>query len=83
MKNRVLLVDGEQKGTHGVGAALSAASDEWETRLVEDGRAALEHLASNPCDIVITGRRLPDMPVDELRRTRRAKFRSMGVLAHV
>jgi acetyl-CoA carboxylase alpha subunit len=26
---------------------------------------------------------LSDVPTDELRRTRRAKFRSMGVLAHV
>ena len=48
---------------------LTGAQGEWLGRRNEALVAHLDELAV--------------VPADELRRTRRAKFRSMGVLAHV
>lgn len=60
-RNRLLFVDDEPLVLHGLRRALRAMGEEWEMSFVESGEEALEVLAREPFDAVITDMRMPRM----------------------
>lgn len=65
---RVLFVDDEPELLAGLQNALRRHRKEWDMRFVVGGRAALEHLAHEPCDVVVSDLRMPDLNGQELLR---------------
>jgi HD-like signal output (HDOD) protein/CheY-like chemotaxis protein len=60
MKN-ILFVDDDPMVLRGIERSLSDLSDEWTMRFATGGAAALEILATDPCDVVVTDMRMPGM----------------------
>lgn len=74
MKNRVLLVDCAPGADASLRSLLIESKEEWDTRSVGSGRAALDHLEENDCDIVIAGVDIDDMNGTDLLRRIQEKF---------
>ncbi len=58
---RVLFVDDEPMILRGIERMLFDASDDWEIVCVEGGPEALEELADEPYDVIVTDMRMPGM----------------------
>ncbi len=68
---RILLVDGDEAFLQQIRRAFWKRHRAWEVLLAHSGALALEHLARDPVDILITETQLPDMDgADLLHRVR-------------
>jgi HD-like signal output (HDOD) protein/CheY-like chemotaxis protein len=69
---RVLFVDDEPKVLRGIERMLAGADCDWETAFAGAGRKALELLAQQPFDVVVSDMRMPEMDgatlLDEVRQ---------------
>lgn len=61
MRSRILFVDDDANLLAGLQRTLRGLGQEWDMRFVGGGRAALELLAVEPCDVIITDMRMPGM----------------------
>jgi len=72
MRTRLLFVDDEPLVLQGLRRALYAMREEWDMSFVESGPAALEVLAQDRYDVIITDMRMPGMDgaelLDEVKR---------------
>jgi HD-like signal output (HDOD) protein len=60
-KKRVLFVDDEPKVLEGLQRMLRKLRGEWEMEFAENGREALEKMARQPFDVVVSDMRMPEM----------------------
>jgi HD-like signal output (HDOD) protein len=74
MKKRILFVDDEPKVLEGLGRMLRVMRDEWEMHFATGGPEALEIMATEPFDLVITDMRMPVMNGLEFLKEVRAKY---------
>lgn len=65
-KIKLLFVDDEQRLLDGLRRHLHPYRNEWESKFVDSGPAALELLATYPADIVVSDMRMPGMNGGEL-----------------
>ena len=65
-RKRILFVDDEQSVLMVLQAFMQRLSREWEAACVESGRQALDLMAQQPFDVVITDMRMPEMNGTEL-----------------
>lgn len=63
---RILFVDDEANVLHGLRDALRKARRKWDMAFASGGKEALEYLATNPCDIIVSDMRMPGMDGAEL-----------------
>ncbi len=63
---RILLVDGDEDFLHRIRRAFWKSHRGWEVLLAQTARVALELLARDPVDILITEMQLPDLAGTEL-----------------
>ena len=61
VKSRVLFVDDEQFVLFMLQGFMRRMRDNWEAQFVESGVKALELLANNPFDIIVSDMRMPEM----------------------
>jgi HD-like signal output (HDOD) protein len=61
MKRRILFVDDEPQILEGLKHRLHRQRKQWEMRFAESGATALEILAQEPIDIIVTDMRMPQM----------------------
>lgn len=66
MKRKILFVDDEPRVLKGIERMLYGMRQEWEMVFVESGREALEELARQNYDVVVSDMRMPGMSGDEL-----------------
>jgi putative nucleotidyltransferase with HDIG domain len=66
MKRRVLFVDDEPNVLDGLRRMLRPLRNEWDMRFAPGGSAALELMAAQPADVLVTDMRMPGMDGDEL-----------------
>lgn len=71
---RILFVDDEPAVLAGLSRALFHLADEWEVDTAESGAEALELLASEPFDVVVTDMQMPGMDGAELLHRVHAQF---------
>jgi DNA-binding NtrC family response regulator len=60
-KTRILLVDDEPQIVRALQRLLRSRRSDWEVRTATSGPAALELLAAEPADIVVSDMRMPGM----------------------
>jgi HD-like signal output (HDOD) protein/CheY-like chemotaxis protein len=58
---RIVFVDDEPRILEGLRRMLRGMRQEWEMTFLESGPAALEHLAREPADVIVTDLRMPGM----------------------
>jgi len=63
---RILFVDDEAKLLGGLRRMLHGMRDEWQMEFVENGPDALQRLAQQPFDVVVSDMRMPGMDGSEL-----------------
>lgn len=63
---RILFVDDEPKVLAGLERMLFEFSDEWDMTFVESGQAALDAMAIEPFDVLVTDMRMPGIDGTEL-----------------
>ena len=61
MKKRILFVDDEPKVLRGLQRMLYSKEDEWEMAFAESGQEALDLLAEQPFDVIVSDMRMPGM----------------------
>ncbi len=61
MKRRILFVDDEPNVLQSIRRMLHSARAEWEMQFVKSGPEALDMLAQEPFDVVVTDMRMPKM----------------------
>ncbi len=61
MKKRILFVDDEVQILKGLETRLRRQRSKWEMLFVESGQAALQVLAKEPVDVIVTDMRMPQM----------------------
>lgn len=66
MKRRVLFVDDEPNVLDGLRRMLRPLRDEWDMRFAPGGTRALELMAAEPADVLVTDMRMAGMDGDEL-----------------
>jgi len=66
MKYHILFVDDEPKVLDGMRRMLAGMRREWIMSFAEDGPAALEIMAAQPVDVIVTDMRMPGMDGAEL-----------------
>ena len=66
MKFQILFVDDDRKVLDGLRRMLSDKRREWDMLFAENGPAALEIMAANPVDVIVTDMRMPGMDGAEL-----------------
>jgi HD-like signal output (HDOD) protein len=66
MKPRILFVDDDASLLCGMKRSLYPLRQEWEMTFVQDGRAALAHLAQAPVDVLVSDMRMPGMDGPQL-----------------
>ncbi|MBI4817543.1 MAG: response regulator [Deltaproteobacteria bacterium] len=74
MKKRILFVDDERNVLEGLRFRLRQRRQVWEMVFVESGRVALEVLAREPFDIVVSDMKMPGMDGAELLQRVRDEF---------
>jgi HD-like signal output (HDOD) protein/CheY-like chemotaxis protein len=62
MRRRIIFVDGPSCELRDLARTLAGRDPRWETVLFETGGAALESMALQPCDALVTDLQLADMP---------------------
>lgn len=70
----ILFVDDESLVLSGLRRMLRPMRHEWEMNFVESGKEALEWLESNPCDVVVSDMRMPQMDGAKLLGEIREKY---------
>lgn len=65
---RVLFVDDEERVLAGIGRTMFMADRDWEVAFATSGAEALDRLASQPADVVVSDMRMPLMDGAELLR---------------
>ncbi|MEN0110627.1 MAG: response regulator [Planctomycetota bacterium] len=68
MKTRILFVDDEPNVLSGLRRMLRSERSAWDMAFCDGGAAALERLAAEPADVVVTDMRMPGMDGAELLR---------------
>lgn len=63
---RILFVDDETRILDGIRRSMYSMRDEWRMRFANSGPAALEALAQEPADVVVSDMRMPNMDGSEL-----------------
>ncbi|MBN1515030.1 HDOD domain-containing protein [Candidatus Sumerlaeota bacterium] len=66
MKRRVIFVDDDRNVLNGLRRMLRSMREEWEMVYASGGQQALDLLAVEPCDVVVTDMRMPGMDGGEL-----------------
>jgi YesN/AraC family two-component response regulator len=66
MKPRILFVDDDPLVLQSIERALHPLWHEWEIRCVQSGEAALERLAQEPFDVVVSDIQMPEMNGSQL-----------------
>jgi HD-like signal output (HDOD) protein len=66
MKKRILFVDDDQNILDGLQRMLRQMRDEWDMTFVDSGARALEVMASQPFDVIVSDMRMPNMNGAEL-----------------
>ena len=66
MKYRVLFVDDDANLLAGLRRTLRGLQEEWDMRFAGGGAEALDLLAVQPCDVIVTDMRMPGMDGAEL-----------------
>jgi HD-like signal output (HDOD) protein/CheY-like chemotaxis protein len=66
METRILFVDDDTSALAGLQRLLRPMRGEWSTSFVSDARQALDLLAAQPFDVVVTDMRMPDMDGSQL-----------------
>jgi len=61
MKKRILFVDDEPAVLEGLRDRLRRQRRKWEMTFVGSGREALQVLSTEPCDVIVTDMRMPEM----------------------
>lgn len=74
MNNRILFVDDEPMLLKGLERSLRGMRNEWEMHFVPGGAEALEAMAREPFDVVISDMRMPGMDGAELLDLVRKRF---------
>jgi HD-like signal output (HDOD) protein/ActR/RegA family two-component response regulator len=62
----ILFVDDEPNILEGLQRMLRPMRSEWDMRFAESGRSALDSMADQPCDVVVTDMRMPGMDGSQL-----------------
>ena len=62
----ILFVDDERKVLDGIRRTLRPMRQEWTMTFVDTGQAALDALEDNPCDVIVSDIRMPNMNGVEL-----------------
>lgn len=65
-KQRILFVDDEARVLRGLRRSLDCMRDEWETAFANSGQEALELMAQEPFDVVVSDMQMPGMTGVEL-----------------
>jgi HD-like signal output (HDOD) protein len=65
-KRRILFVDDEQNVLDGLRNLLRRQRQQWDMMFVTSGKAALEELARQPVDVIVSDMRMPGMDGAEL-----------------
>ncbi len=60
-KPALLFIDDEPRVLDGIRRSLRSRRHDWDMDFKTDGAAAIEHLASAPCDVVVSDMRMPGM----------------------
>ena len=60
-KRRILFVDDQEQVLQGLRASLRRERRRWDMRFASSGEAALEELAREPADVVVSDMRMPGM----------------------
>jgi HD-like signal output (HDOD) protein len=60
-KKRIIFVDDETLVLQGLRRMLRKMSSHWEMVFAEDGKHALEEMAKEPFDVIVSDMRMPDM----------------------
>ncbi len=68
MKQRILFVDDEPNVLSGLQRMLRSMRSEWDMRFCESGAQALEEMARQPFDVVVSDMRMPGMNGAEFLR---------------
>jgi HD-like signal output (HDOD) protein len=68
MKKRILFVDDEPNVLSGLQRMLRTMREEWEMVFAESGTKALEEMARQPFDVIVSDMRMPGMNGAELLR---------------
>ncbi len=76
-KKRVLFVDDEPKILEGLRRMLRPLRNEWEMSFVNSGQEALDILAQQPFDVIVTDMRMPAMNGAELLHEVRKRYPHM------
>ncbi|MCD4825737.1 MAG: HDOD domain-containing protein [Phycisphaerae bacterium] len=63
---RIIFVDDERNILQGLRRMLRPMRDKWDLAFANGGNEALEHLAAEPCDVIISDIRMPQMTGVEL-----------------
>jgi signal transduction histidine kinase len=66
LAKRILFVDDEPSLLSGLQRSLRSMRSAWEMQFAEGAKKALELLAAEPCDIIVSDLRMPDMDGLEL-----------------
>lgn len=74
MSKRILFVDDEPMILEAIQHSLRSMRREWEVKFANSGAEALETMAHNPFDVVITDMRMPDMDGAQLLELVKAKY---------
>lgn len=74
MKMRILFVDDQPRVLDGIRRLLRGHRHEWEMVFIESGRAALEVLANEKFDVIVSDMRMPGMDGAELLNQVRQRY---------
>ena len=77
MKPRILFVDDDQKVLQAIRRSLREMRESWEMTFASSGPEALELLASNDIDVIVSDIKMPGMSGIELLRQVREKYPDM------
>lgn len=73
-KKRILFVDDEPKVLRGIQRMMMTIQHDWEINFAESGDSALELMASEPYEVIISDMRMPGMTGSELLDEVKNKF---------
>src|SRR5258708_4509441 len=74
MTKRILFIDDEPMVLSGIERSLRTMRKEWQMEFVSGGSEALEKMAINPYDVVITDMRMPGMDGAQLLEKVKNRF---------